>query len=342
MRLEELPRAHLASLPTPLEEMTRIREELGGPRIFLKRDDLTGLGFGGNKLRKLEFLMGDALSKGADTIVTSGAPQTNHGRLTAAAAAKLGLKCVLVITEEEPETDEGNIVLYKLLGAQLHYVSIDPGIPKAQRPKAYLKAGDKVLSELVEELKAQGRKPYVIPRGGRSLQGTSSYAAAMLELYSQLMHRHIKADYIVLPAATCSTMTGIVLGSKILSLDTKIIGICVSRSALEGKSMLTEEFAKDSAALGYDFTIKPEDILITDEYLGEGYGIATKETREAIKLFAEKEAVFLDPVYTGKAMGGLLDLIRKGYFSTDDTIVFFHTGGSPVVFTKTTAELMAE
>ena len=174
------------------------------------------------------------------------------------------------------------------------------------------------------------------------MQGTSSYAVATLELYCQLMERGLTADYIVLPAATCSTMTGILLGTKILSLNTNIIGICVSRSAPEGKAMLTEEFSRDSVTLGYDFTTKPEDICITDGYLGEGYGIPTKDTHDAIKLFAEKEAVFLDPVYTGKAMGGLLDLIRKGYFKKSDNIVFFHTGGSPVVFTKIMAELMVE
>lgn len=183
MRLEELPRIKVADLPTPLEELKNLRKAIGGPRLFIKRDDKTGLAYGGNKLRKLEFLMADALSKGADTIITSGAVQTNHGRLTAAMAAKLGLRCILVITEEEPEKYEGNLILEKLFGAELHFLSISQDIEEDQRAKEYLKEGDKFIADLTAKLKMEGRKPYIIPRGGRSLQGTASYAVAMIELY---------------------------------------------------------------------------------------------------------------------------------------------------------------
>lgn len=332
MRFEAMPRVRLADLPTPLEELTNLRRLVGGPRLLIKRDDKTGLGYGGNKLRKLEYLLGDALRQGADTIITSGAAQTNHGRLTAAAAAKLGLKCVLVLTEEQPAHCEANMILDKLFGAEMYYVTIDREIPASERNDAYLAAGDLLTQEIVQRLRREGHKPYVIPRGGRSLYGTCGYILAAFELYQQLINNGITADYIVLPTATCSTMTGIVLGTKIFSLSTQVLGISVSRSAAVGKAMVAEEFNHDAAALEYDYRLKPDEVQITDAFLGDGYAIPTPATYAAINLLARQEGILLDPVYTGKAMAGLINLIQQGYFGVNQTVVFLHTGGSPVLF----------
>jgi len=335
VRFEAMPRVKLADLPTPLEELKNLRRLIGGPRLFIKRDDKTGFAYGGNKLRKLEYLLGDALQQGADTVITSGAAQTNHGRLTAAAAAKLGLQCILVLTEPQPERWEANLILDRLFGAELHFVNIDPATPPGEQNRAYLAGGDLLIEKIVSKLKAEGRKPYVIPRGGRSLPGTCGYILAVLELYQQLVAEGITADYIVLPAATGSTMTGVLLGTRICNLGSKVIGISVSRSVAEGRELVSEEFNRDAAALGYSWRIEPAEIEITDAYLGEGYALPTPATYDAIKLLARQEGILLDPVYSGKAMAGLIDLIRRGYFRPDETVVFIHTGGSPVLFKQT-------
>ena len=335
----DLPRVSLINLPTPLEECRRLRAALGGPRLLVKRDDLTGLALGGNKSRKLEFLLGDALAKGADTVITSGSVQTNHGRLTAAACAKLGLACYLVFTEEDTGVYEGNRILQTMLGAkQVFCDNIDYTVPPERLAKEKLRAGEETIAKLVERLKAEGKHPYVIPRGGRSLCGTASYVSAMCELKAQLDGMGLHADYIVAPCATSSTMTGISLGNRVSGIDAKIVGAALSRSAQEGKEMLAEEFNRDAAAMGYDFTITPDQVDIRGDYIGAGYGIMTEADKEAMLLFARTEGILLDPVYTGKTASMYVDLVRKGYFPEDATVVLFHTGGSPLLFTQDMAD----
>ena len=230
-----MPRVYLANLPTPLEELKRLRQAIGGPRILMKRDDLNGLGTGGNKLRKLEFLLGDALAKGCDTIITSGTVQTNHGRLTAAACAKLGLECILVLTEPDNGVYEGNRILQKMFGAkQIFADNINLKVPPECLDKEKLRAGDEKITQVVQALQAQGKKPYLIPRGGRSLQGTASYVNAACELSYQLNSQGIHADHIFVPGATCSTLTGILLGARVFSMDAKVHGVALSRSPEEG------------------------------------------------------------------------------------------------------------
>lgn len=335
MGYKDLPRVSLINLPTPLEEMPRLRKAIGGPRLLVKRDDLTGLGLGGNKSRKLEFLLGDALQKGADTIITSGSIQTNHGRLTAAACAKLGLACYLVFTEDEDGVYEGNRILQTMFGAkQVFCDNIDHSLPPEKMAKERLRAGDETIAKLVERLRAQGKKPYVIPRGGRSLYGTASYVAAMDEIKAQLDEKHLHVDYIIAPCATSSTMTGISLGNRVSGINAKVIGAALSRSPEEGKSMLEEEFNRDAASMGYDFRIRREDVDIRGEYIGPGYGIMTEADKEAMLLFARNEGVLLDPVYTGKTASMYIDLVRRGYFPEDSTVLLFHTGGTPLLFLK--------
>ena len=333
MGYEDLPRVSLINLPTPLEELHRLRQAIGGPRILLKRDDLTGLGLGGNKSRKLEFLLGDALRRGADTIITSGGIQTNHGRLTAAACAKLGLACYLVFTEDENGVYEGNRILQTMFGAkQVFCDNIDHSLPPEKMAKERLRAGEETIAKLAGRLRAEGKTPYVIPRGGRSLYGTASYVAAMDEVKAQLEERDLRVDYILAPCATSSTMTGISLGNRVSGIDAKVIGAALSRSPEEGKSMLEEEFNHDAAALGYDFRIRREDVDIRGDYIGAGYGAMTEADKEAMLLFARTEGILLDPVYTGKTASMYVDLVRRGYFPQESTVLLFHTGGTPLLF----------
>lgn len=334
MGFESLPKVKLAYLPTPLEEMKQVRKRIGGPRLFLKRDDQTGLGLGGNKLRKLEYLLGDALARGADTVVTSGVMQTNHGRLTAAACAKLGLDCILVMTEADCGYYEANRILQELFDAKQVFADVDYSVAPEKLAKEQLRAGDAKIAQVMDELRRAGKKPYLIPRAGRSLQGTASYCQAMLELKQQLEEQDIHAGHIIVPVASGSTFGGVLLGGRICEMQAKFHGIALSRSVEEGKEMIEEEFNHDAAAMGYPYRIKQEEVNLYGEYIGAGYGIMTEAGKNAIRLFAETEGILLDPVYTGKAMAGYLDLSAKGAFRKDETVIFFHTGGLPLLFLK--------
>lgn len=333
MRLEKMPRVSLAHLPTPLEEMKRLSETLGGPRLFIKRDDATGLAFGGNKARKLEFIMADAIEQGCDVIITSGGVQTNHGRMTVAAATKLGLKPVLILTGEEPEFYQGNLTLDYLLGADIHFVTIDDCEDKAEKAQKLREKGEKVAQEVKTKYESKGHKCYIVPRGGRCSPGTAGYLNATLEIYQQLIHKKVKADYIVTAVGSTSTMSSLILGNKVFNTGIKVVGFSVSRSADECKDRILEELEKDVKYYEYDgVSFTKDEITVFDDYIGPGYALPTKAGIEAIKLLAEKEAIILDYVYTGKAMAGLIDCIRKGYFKKDDTIIFLHTGGGPAMF----------
>lgn len=343
MGYESLKRVRLANLPTPLEELKNMRKRIGGPRLFVKRDDLNGLGLGGNKLRKLEFLLGDALEKKADVIITSGERQTNHGRLTAAACAKLGLECYLVVTSDRDSSFEGNQILQYLFGAKEIYADVNHNVPAEKLDKERLRAGDAKIAELVDRLKAEGRTPYVIPRGGRSLYSTASYCKAMVEeVAPQLKAAGVRPDYIITPCATSSTMTGISLGNRVSGIDAKVLGITLSRSAEEGRQMLTQEFNRDAATMGYPYHIAEEDVCLLDKYIGKGYGIPTKQGLRAIKLFAETEGIILDPTYTAKTFSAYIDLVETGYFTEEDVVLMFHTGGTPLLFLNQSAMLIKQ
>lgn len=342
MGYEEMKRVRLAALPTPLEELKNLRKAIGGPRVFMKRDDLNGLGLGGNKLRKLEYLLGDAINQGCDVIITSGDGQTNHGRLTAAACAKMGLECYLVITSDPTDTFEGNQILQYLFGAKEVFTKVDYSVTPERMAKERLRAGDVKIAELIADLEAQGKKPYLIPRGGRSTCSTAGYTRAMVEeVKPQLEAFGVrKLDYIVSPCATSSTMTGVMLGNKVSGLNAEILGVALSRSVEECKDMLMEEFEKDAAYLGYNQILTREEITILGEYVGDGYAIPTEAGLETIKLFAETEGIILDPTYTGKTASAYVDLVKKGYFKENDTVLLLHTGGIPLVFLNQTAELI--
>jgi len=320
MRLSELPRVRGAKLPTPLEEAPRLTRALGGPRVFVKRDDLTGLAMGGNKARKLEFLFGDALEKKCDTVITTGGPQSNHCRMTAGFARRLGLECVLVLTGEDSSPRNGNLLLDSIYGAELYFVGEDG------RPEA-------VMEEVAEDLRRRGRNPYVIPLGGSNRIGAAGYVAATLEILTQAADAGVSFDRVFVPTGSGGTQGGLILGGRALSAAYSVAGVSVSRPADQIKEMIAAIVADGAQHLGLELPpLKPGEIVVYDQYVGPGYGKVTPGCLEAIRLLARTEGIFLDPVYTGKAMAGMVDLIRRGVIGPDETVLFVHTGGAPALF----------
>ena len=321
MHIETLPRFRLAQLPTPIERLDRLSGELGGPDLLIKRDDLTGLALGGNKARKLEFLVGQALEQGADTLVTAGAAQSNHCRQTAAAAAKAGLKCELILNSQKPILQNGNLLLDELLGAKCHWI---------ERPQFPVK-----LSELPEQLRAQGRKPYVIGIGGSNGVGATGYVLAMIELEGQLRTIQHRLDHIVFASSSGGTQAGMVLGAQLAGFGGQVHGVSVDKDNLE-REAYDEEVAKIANEcaqyIGSDIRLTKQHIKVVYGYTGEGYGVVSNLEREAIRLMARSEGIILDPVYTGRAFGGLIELIRKGAFMRGESVLFWHTGGAPALF----------
>jgi D-cysteine desulfhydrase len=288
---------------------------------LIKRDDQTGLALGGNKTRKLEFLVGQALEQGADTLVTAGAAQSNHCRQTAAAATKAGLKCELILAGNKPELPNGNLLLDELLGAKCHWTE------RAQFPIK--------LSELPEQLRAQGRKPYVIGIGGSNGVGATGYMLAMMELTEQLRATQQRVDHIVFASSSGGTQAGMVLGARTAELAVQLHGVSIDKEDRERgtyEDELTQIANECAQYLGSDVRLARQDIKVVYGYTGEGYGIVSNLEREAIRLMARSEGIILDPVYTGRAFGALLDLIRKGVFKRGETVLFWHTGGAPALF----------
>ncbi len=310
-----LPREEFAHLPTPIDHLPRLSRALAGPELIIKRDDLTGLAFGGNKTRKLEYLLGDAISKGADMVLSTGAAQSNHCRQTAAAAARVGLGCTLVLVGPEPNVSSANYFLDTLLGAKIVWTD------KKNR--------DSTLEKTFLEEKESGAKPYLIPYGGSNALGAFAYYQAYQELLEQL--RGELPDWIVFASSSGGTQAGLFLASQVFN-GPRVLGISVD----EPEDRLRETVAKISkdlmGMLGQDRGIIPGEIRVDASYTGEGYGIMNDRDRNAIRLFAETEGILLDPVYTGRAAGGLVDLIRNGSLVQGEKVLFWHTGGTPGLF----------
>ena len=329
--LHTFPRVSLAHLPTPLEDAPRLSSALGGPRILLKRDDLTGLALGGNKVRKLEFLLADALAQGADTVLTTGAVDSNHCRMTAAAAARLGLRCILLLaTKHEGPPFQGNLLLDHLFGAEVHFYAAP--VPTA---------GSDRLQELADAARARGGKPYVFPAGGSTALGILGYAFMVEELIGQLAARNLTADSVVVASGTGGTHAGLLLGTALFRPNFASIAINVieaDNAALRERTRAV--YAEGAALLGLAENQAIPALTVRDGYIGEGYGILTPGCAAAIQLLARAEGILLDPVYTGKAMAGLIDFIRKGEIGADKTVIFLHTGGAPALFTQ--ADVVAE
>lgn len=313
--MKPVPRLHFAHLPTRIEELPRLSEQLNGPRLFVKRDDQTGLAFGGNKTRKLEFLIGEAQERGARTLITGGAIQSNHCRQTAAAAARYGFECTLVLTGEMPENPSGNILLDRLFGARIVNVSDR-------------KDRDRALQEAFDRASAEGRKPYLVPYGGSSPTGALGYAFAIEEFLNQ----GIDADWIVFGTSSGGTHAGFVLGQRVFGFTGKVLGISIDEPAEWLKQQVSALASSASEKLGNRIDFGPSDVLANDTYCRAGYGVLTEAEREAVTLFARYEGLLLDPVYTGRAAAGLIDLIRKGFFRNTETVLFWHTGGQAALF----------
>ena len=321
MHIEKLPRFPLAQLPTPLESLPRLSRELRGPELLIKRDDQTGLALGGNKARKLEFIVGQALEQAADTLVTAGAAQSNHCRQTAAAAAKAGLKCELILNGRKPGLPNGNLLLNHLLGATEHWID------RPQRPAK--------LQEVAEELRAQGRKPYVIPVGGSNDVGAAGYVGAMMELMAQLQVSKQRVDHIVFGSSSGGTQAGMVLGAGLAGFKGQLHGLSIDKDDPEHFEYEAEvaHIANECAAfIGAEARFSKEDIQVVYGYKGEGYGVVGDLERQSIRLMARCEGIILDPVYSGRAFGALVDLIRQGVFKRGETVLFWHTGGAPALF----------
>jgi D-cysteine desulfhydrase family pyridoxal phosphate-dependent enzyme len=326
-----LPRLPLAVLPTPITDAVRLRDALGGPsacpRILIKRDDLTGLGLGGNKARKLEFLIADALAHNAQTVITTGAVQSNHARMTAAAARMAGLRAVLVLTAKSDQpAAEGNLLLDYLYGAEVRFVpAVDPMYAVGQDEAA--------VAEVVADEARAGRKAYVIPVGGSSAVGALGYVTGTAELVDQLRAINASPSRLYYASGSRGTQAGLTLGAKLSTAPYQLWGVAASAGEPE-KIERARKAANDAAVLLNSPTRVERDDLFTDQgFIGEGYGIATAEGLEAIKLVADTEAILLDPAYTSKAMAALIRHVRAGEIPASETVVFLHTGGFPALFT---------
>ena len=316
-----LPKASLGYFPTPLIELTRLSKTLGGPNIYMKRDDNTGLALGGNKTRKLKYIIGDALAKGADTVITAGAIQSNHCRQTAGAAASLGLECHLVLGGEEPEQPQGNLLLDKVYGCHIHWTGEN-------------RKGEDIPA-LVAQLKAEGKKPYVIPYGGSNELGAIAFIEAYKELNAQREALKVDFSHIIFASSSGATHAGLMLGNKILQTHSQIVGINIDKGEMD-KVPFDEHIvslANSTAQLiAADYQFTADDLILNSDYVGDGYGVIGELEKEAIALTAQNEGILLDPVYTGRAMGGLIDMIRTGQIKATDNVLFWHTGGAPALF----------
>ncbi len=318
--IADFPRERLAHLPTPLEPLRALSNHLGGPQIYVKRDDCTGLATGGNKTRKLEFLVADALRQGADTLITAGAVQSNHARQTAAAAARFGLRCELVLARSVPWRDPGyetlgNVLYDRLLGARLHFVAGDVDRAEAMR-------------RLAERLRDSGARPYVIPVGGSCPLGALGYVECAAELLAQTDAQGLSPDALVLASGSGGTQAGLVVGCQARGAAFPVIGVC-DETPWEAVAGAVRPIADGVAdLLGAVADIDWGRVEFLDSYAGPAYGVPTAETVAAISLVARLEGLLLDPVYSGKAMAGLIGLVRQGRFREGQTVLFLHTGGS--------------
>jgi len=323
-RLRRLPRVSLAHLPTPLEEARRLSDRLGGPRILIKRDDFTGLALGGNKPRKLEFLMADAIAQGADAIVISAAAQSNMVRMTSAAAAKLGLDIYPVLRGTADAQVQGNLLLDYLFGANITFIdTTDP----------YSQLSLDRMNAIMADLRAKGRKPYVIDmRYASGALAAIGFVAASVELARQLAAMAIQPSHLFLSTGSGTTQAGLIVGAALLGVGYQVVGISVQQPSDKMIPRIAEKSKGAAALLGIDEPLPESRIILEDGYVGEAYGVPTAAGTEALKILARSEGIILDPVYTGKGMSGLIGWIRQGRLSRDDTVVFLHTGGVPALF----------
>lgn len=324
MDLSRFPRRRYTEGPTPIEAAPRFSNALGGPEVFFKRDDLLGLAGGGNKTRKLEFLVADAFEQGADTLITCGAIQSNHCRLTLAAAVKEGLKCRLVLEERVPGSynpnASGNNFLYQLLGVEK--IKVVPGGSDMTT----------AMEAVAAEVAKAGRKAYIIPGGGSNPIGATGYVACAEEILAQTFDKNLVMDRVVCASGSTGTHAGLVTGFYGNNSHIRLVGINVSRSKEEQEPLVYDLVQQTKTHLGIQSDIPRKAVICFGDYVGPGYSLPTPEMVEAVKMVAQLEGILLDPVYTGKTMAGLIDLTRKGFFKKGEKVLFVHTGGSPALY----------
>jgi L-cysteate sulfo-lyase len=328
MDLTQFPTFSLVHRPTPLEYLARLSAVLDGPQIYIKRDDCTGLAFGGNKTRKLEFLIGEALEKGATTLVTVGSMQSNHVRQAAAAAVKAGLKCELVLDWRVPWTDpaygnSGNILLDRLLGAKVHLCGKD----ERRNDKAH---------EVMADIEARGEKGYFIPTGGSNAVGSLGYVDCALEIIEQAQQQNIKVNHVVVASGSGGTQAGMMVGLASADSAISCIGIDIDHDPVALRAEVSSVAAQTARLMGVCGGVEQDKLELVEGYGAPEYGMPNDKTIEAITLLAQTEAIILDPVYTGKAMAGLIDMIANNRFGKDEVVVFAHTGGGPGLFAYST------
>jgi len=324
MDLSRFPRIQLGHFPTPLEPMVNLTAALGGPRLWIKRDDCTGLSTGGNKTRKLEFLMAEAVALRANVVITQGATQSNHARQTAAAAAKLGMKCHILLEDRTGSTDvdytdNGNVLLDRLHGATVEHRAGGSDMQKE-------------MELVAERLKADGLRPYVIPGGGSTPVGALGYANAALELVAQAAARGMTIDHLVHATGSAGTQAGLVAGLQAINSPIQLLGIGVRAPKEKQENMVYDLACRTAEHMGMRGVVARESVIANCDYVGPGYGLPTPGMVEAVEMLAKTEGLLLDPVYSGKGMAGLIDLIRQGRFKATDNVVFLHTGGSVALF----------
>lgn len=324
MHLARYPRRFIAHLPTPLERLDRLTAELGGPEIWIKRDDCTGLSTGGNKTRKLEFLMAEAELQGADLVMTQGATQSNHARQTAAFAAKLGMDCHILLEDRTGSNNanynnNGNVLLDHLHGATTE-----------KRPGGLDMNAE--MEAAADKLRADGKKVYTIPGGGSNPTGALGYVNCAFEMLAQANDRGLKLDHIVHATGSAGTQAGLIVGLKAMNAQIPLLGIGVRAPKPKQEENVYNLACATAEKLGCAGVVQREDVVANTDYVGEGYGIPTESGIEAIQMFAELESILLDPVYSAKGAAGFIDLIRKGHFKKGERVVFLHTGGSAALF----------
>jgi D-cysteine desulfhydrase family pyridoxal phosphate-dependent enzyme len=319
MKLEDFPKQSLGFFPTPLVELPRLSKALGGPAIFMKRDDQTGLALGGNKTRKLEYLLGDALNQGCDAVITAGAAQSNHCRQTAAAAVMLGLECHLVLGGAEPDRPSGNLLLDNIFGSRIHWAG------------EHRKGED--IPELAARLRASGKRPYLVPYGGSNELGALAFVEASRELAGQSQGRAF--THVVFASSSGGTQAGLMLGKQMFGQTYQVVGINIEKDEM-GQRPFGEHVLslanRTARLLGLDHEFAEQELVLNADYAGAGYGVIGDLEVEAIVLTARAEGILLDPVYTGRAMGGLIDMIRSAELGKNDRVLFWHTGGTPALF----------
>jgi len=323
MNLAKFPRRRYTEGQTPLEKLSRLSEALGGPTIYMKRDDLLGLAGGGNKTRKLEFLAADALAHGADTLITCGAVQSNHCRLTLAAAVKEGLKCRLVLEERVADSYNpqaaGNNLLFELLGVEK--IKVVPGGSDMAHE----------MQQVADEVSSEDRKAYIIPGGGSNPIGATGYVACAEEILQQVFEKGLKIDRVVCASGSTGTHAGLITGFFGNNSNIPVIGVNVSRTKDVQEEMVYDLVQQTAAHVGVNSVIPRDAVLCFGDYVGPGYSLPTPQMAEAVRMLARLEGILMDPVYTGKAMAGFIDLIRQGFFGQDENVLFVHTGGSPAL-----------